>query len=420
MQSCSVHHCVLFLLTLTLTTVPTLASNSVIVKLYQPATLNCERNCSGVGKWVPSDNRSVTLAECNQTSCWSEEGYKMFYDQYMAGCLSLTITAADYSKRNWYTCECDDKDVNQLRLIIETLTSPVELNPGKDLVMDLPIADPVEVVYKAKDSAGLYGEQICTGTQHTLQCKAEYTPRTSLSPTNITLRDVQLNDSGSYTIRDTENNEVMHIYTLFVKEVQGQQSHLLVWLLAVLILMAVVCIIVVVCFLVKRRTKCLEQQEQQELKHAESLEYTKSLQSLWDWLNENMHIHEKRTAYTWQRRAYSDTDLARIRHKKRLEMFIKQYRAREIHVQERNMDTNFSSESTGYELPPRSYSDSYHAYIQLKPVFLDEYFTETKPIRSQQEACGDNDVGKVTIQDKAGAVTVNQRNITAKCQPHVQ
>ncbi|MCJ8750243.1 hypothetical protein PDJAM_G00260280, partial [Pangasius djambal] len=59
------------------------------------------------------------------------------------------------------------------------------MNPGKDLSLDLSVPEPVEVIYKSRDSAD--GEQICTVTQRSLQCKAEYTHRTSLSHPNITL-----------------------------------------------------------------------------------------------------------------------------------------------------------------------------------------------------------------------------------------
>lgn len=95
--------------------------------------------------------------------------------------------------------------------------SSVKLNPGEALVMDLPIPEPMEVMYKPMDSAGLYGVQICTVIQRSLQCEADYTLRTSLRYTNIILRDVNVSDSGLYTIRDKKNDEVIHIYTLVVK-----------------------------------------------------------------------------------------------------------------------------------------------------------------------------------------------------------
>lgn len=96
------------------------------------------------------------------------------------------------------------------------ITSSVQLRPGAVLVMELAIPEPVEVIYKPSDAAGLYGEQICTVTQRSLQCKAEYTRRTSLSDSNITLRGVNVSDSGLYTIRDRKNKKDIHIYALTV------------------------------------------------------------------------------------------------------------------------------------------------------------------------------------------------------------
>lgn len=96
------------------------------------------------------------------------------------------------------------------------LASSVQLSPGEALVMDLPVPEPVEVRYKARGSADLYGAQICTVTQRSLHCNPEYTPRASLSYPNVTLRDVNVSDSGTYSIRDRKNEEVIHIYTVIV------------------------------------------------------------------------------------------------------------------------------------------------------------------------------------------------------------
>ncbi|XP_053337443.1 uncharacterized protein LOC128509650 [Clarias gariepinus] len=268
MQSCSIHHCVLFLLTLTFTTVSTLAStsNSVTVKLNHTATLPCSYRCSGVVKWAMFHKPVDILAQCNQTSCWSEQGYEMSYGQYLKGKLYLTITAADYSKRALYTCECNNVEACGVRLIIETLTSSVELNPGEALIMGLPVEDPVEVVYTARNLAGSYGQQICTVTEHTLQCEAEYTLRASLSSTNITLRDVNVSDSGSYTIRDRKNDEVIHIYTLLVKVVQPEpegkpEHHVVAVVVTVTLLSLFLVVLGTVLFMKHRHIKRLKQEK---------------------------------------------------------------------------------------------------------------------------------------------------------------
>ncbi|XP_060738957.1 uncharacterized protein LOC132854515 [Tachysurus vachellii] len=219
-HSCCIHYSVLFLLTFT--TANTLASNSVTAKLHQSATLSCNYKCPGVVTWTMFHNPGNILAQCNKTKCWSEKGYEVSHDQYLKGQLFLTITAVDYSNRALYTCVCDGVDACDVRLIIETLTSLVQLNPGEALVMVLPIPEPVEVMYKARESADLYGAQICTVTQRSLHCQPEYTHRASLSYPNIILRDVNMTDSGTYSIRDRKNEEVIHIYTLIVNVVQPE------------------------------------------------------------------------------------------------------------------------------------------------------------------------------------------------------
>lgn len=91
-----------------------------MVKLNTPALLPCEQNCSVSLKWIVTDNLTNTVAECDQTSCSPGEGFYISHDNYLKGNLSLTITTADYSKRNTYTCICDSGDiVNTVRLSIE-------------------------------------------------------------------------------------------------------------------------------------------------------------------------------------------------------------------------------------------------------------------------------------------------------------
>ncbi|XP_053530452.1 uncharacterized protein LOC108261543 isoform X2 [Ictalurus punctatus] len=219
MQSCSVHHCVLLLLTLTFTTAPVAAGDCpTLVKLHQPVTLPCAHDCSGEAKWTMQRNRDVVFAQCDQTSCSSVvKGYEMSHDQYLKGDLSLTITAAEYSMRNTYACECGGLDYSIVRLSIETVFSAVQKNPGEDLILDLTVPEPVEVIYTSSDSAD--GERICNVTQRSLQCKAEYTHRTSLRYPELTLRDVTHSDRGLYTIRDTENNEDIRVYAVSVTAV---------------------------------------------------------------------------------------------------------------------------------------------------------------------------------------------------------
>ncbi|KAG7318714.1 hypothetical protein KOW79_018469 [Hemibagrus wyckioides] len=262
-QSFSIHQCVLFLLILTFTTAPTLASTSVTVKLRQSATLSCNYKCSGVVKWTMFHDPAHILAQCDQTQCSSERGYEVSHEQYLKGNLHLTIPAVDYSKRALYTCVCDGVEACDVRLIIEPLALSVQLSPGEALVMDLPVPEPVEVRYKARGSADLYGAQICTVTQRSLHCNPEYTPRASLSYPNITLRDVNVSDSGTYSIRDRKNEEVIHIYTLIVNVVQPEtvKKPESPWLIGVLVgTLLLLILVIVVCVVKNQRINRLKQE----------------------------------------------------------------------------------------------------------------------------------------------------------------
>ncbi|XP_053089009.1 uncharacterized protein LOC113525281 [Pangasianodon hypophthalmus] len=155
----------------------------------------------------------------------------MSHDQYLKGDLTLTITAADYSKRGLYTCVCDGRDIKDVRLSIETVTSSVQITTGEDLQLDLHISERVEVIYKGEDSAD--SEQICTVDRSSLRCTAEYTPRTSLTNTVLTLRGVKPLDRGIYIVHDTENNEDLHIYAVSVRRVAVP-----IWVLLLLLVVA--------------------------------------------------------------------------------------------------------------------------------------------------------------------------------------
>lgn len=90
--------------------------------------------------------------------------------------------------------------------------SSVQLNPGEDLILMLPVPEPMEVIYNSSGSH----EQICTVVSR-LQCKDEYTQRVSLRYPNLTLERLNVSDSGDYTVRDIKNDEVIHVYTVFVE-----------------------------------------------------------------------------------------------------------------------------------------------------------------------------------------------------------
>ncbi|MCJ8731108.1 hypothetical protein PDJAM_G00195460 [Pangasius djambal] len=84
----------------------------------------------------------------------------MSHDQYLEGDLTLTITAADYSKRGLYTCQCGDRNITDVRLSIETMISSVQINPGEDLQLDLHVPERVKVIYKGGDSADPHDQSV--------------------------------------------------------------------------------------------------------------------------------------------------------------------------------------------------------------------------------------------------------------------
>ncbi|XP_060731435.1 uncharacterized protein LOC132849194 isoform X1 [Tachysurus vachellii] len=251
--TCSVLHHLLLFLILTFITVPVSAVTTVKVKINQPAALSCNRTCSHEATWSLFYNQTYipVVAQCDQTSCWSAEGFNISHDQYLKGDLTLTITAADYSKRNMYTCQCDGKDVKEVRLSIESIISSVQVNPGEELQLNLHISDQVEVIFKHRDSADPHGVQICSVYKRSLDCTAEYTQRTSLTNTLLTLREVKRTDDGVYIIRDMKYNETLHIYTVTVRDQnKDQESALPVWAIVLVVVVVVVLVLMVAALIV--------------------------------------------------------------------------------------------------------------------------------------------------------------------------
>ncbi|KAK3518398.1 hypothetical protein QTP86_018068, partial [Hemibagrus guttatus] len=249
MQFYSLHHCVLLFLILTFTTAPVSALEVCPTrgKLHQPVKLPCKHRCSGLLKWTLLSDRDVVQAQCGQTSCRSEPGFSISHDQYLRGDLSLTITAADYSQRKVYGCECGDTDYAYVRLVIETVFSAVQMEFHEDLKLHVSVPEPVEVIYKSSGSAD---EVICRVNNLSLQCKDEYRDRTSLTYPEITLRHVEPRDSGSYTIRDTENEQDIQIYAVSV-EGPGFPA----WGIVLIVLSLLICAAVGIYFLWKHLKK---------------------------------------------------------------------------------------------------------------------------------------------------------------------
>ncbi|KAI4878973.1 hypothetical protein NFI96_024404, partial [Prochilodus magdalenae] len=183
---------------------------AVKVRVHDPAVLPCSERCSGVAEWtLPGKPRDV-LAQCNQTSCQSKEGFQMRHDEYLKGSPALRITDADFSKRNTYTCSCDGVDIYDVRLQIHPLSTPVQI------VYDRP----VEVIYTSEGAAGP-GGLIGTVDGRSLQFKPGYAERVTLRSV-LQLGGMMPSDSGVYTIRHSAKRrgrkEKIHIYSVTVRD----------------------------------------------------------------------------------------------------------------------------------------------------------------------------------------------------------
>ncbi|XP_060763148.1 uncharacterized protein LOC132872390 isoform X2 [Neoarius graeffei] len=200
---------------------------STVGKLGQPATLSCMWRCSGSVKWTMIQRLSpdVVVAWCDQSSCSSVEGFIMSHPQYMEGNLSLAVTAAAYSRRGWYMCRCDGEDVCQVSLRIEPVEVVKPLRPGDSLAVDVVIPERVEVAVQRSADGGDGAQssvsvRLCTVDGRTFHCDPEYERRVSFT-CSLTLTAVNETDGGVYTVRDTDNDEIISKTTLTLT---GKQS----------------------------------------------------------------------------------------------------------------------------------------------------------------------------------------------------
>lgn len=104
------------------------------------------------------------------------------------------------------------------------VSSSVQLKPGEDLILVLPIPGPVEVIYNTSDSSGPCCELICTVVGGSLHCEDEYSLRVSLRYPNLTLEAVNVSDNGVYIVRDRKHNEDLHVYNVSVEDTNIKQT----------------------------------------------------------------------------------------------------------------------------------------------------------------------------------------------------
>ncbi|XP_060738946.1 uncharacterized protein LOC132854504 isoform X2 [Tachysurus vachellii] len=186
----------------------------VKIRRNESVTLPCKRRCPGLVRWVMSHSRDVVVAQCDQTSCSSEAGYDMSHSLYLKADLSLNITAADYHQRSWYTCQCDGKDVCDVRLSVERVNFSKALKPGDSLTVDLLISERVKITFNRSHDDGTQSSvTLCTVEGRDVVCNPEYKKRTSFH-SSFSLTDLKESDCGVYTVWDTENDEIISTYTV--------------------------------------------------------------------------------------------------------------------------------------------------------------------------------------------------------------
>ncbi|KAM9431964.1 uncharacterized protein Hap1MRO34_002884, partial [Clarias gariepinus] len=185
---------------------------SVTAELHHPAPLPCHWKCPGSLRW--SNRFQKVVSQCDQSSCRSEEGFNISHDQYLKGKPYLTITAADYSNRGTYTCRCEDSEVCDVRLFVQTVERRV-ITPGEPIDLHLPLTDRVEVSFTPSDTVQPSNLQICTVDEEKIHCSPDYKERASRLNT-LQIKDGRGSDSGNYTVRDTVNDETLAIVHVHV------------------------------------------------------------------------------------------------------------------------------------------------------------------------------------------------------------
>ncbi|XP_035382115.1 uncharacterized protein LOC113591846 [Electrophorus electricus] len=203
------------------------------VYLHDAATLPCNQTCSDQVTWIGYRSHVTwfgypkaddILAQCDQTSCQSKEGFHMSHDQYLKGDLSLTITDVDYTKTAWYTCECDRVRICDMSLHLEPLSLAIPVNKGQSLTMDMPVLKPVEVFFTSIGDASSNRVRLyIIGRPTIYDIGNEYKNRMSFS-FSLQLRQLKESDSGVYTIQNAQNDEILARVNVNASSVQPGET----------------------------------------------------------------------------------------------------------------------------------------------------------------------------------------------------
>ncbi|XP_076854634.1 uncharacterized protein LOC143509681 [Brachyhypopomus gauderio] len=192
---------------------PVAPVSPVKVNLHDVAILPCSQTCSGLVTWTVFHKPHDILAQCNQTSCQSQEGFHMSHDQYLKGDLSLTITDVDHTNRAWYICKCDGVEISDVHVQIEPVNVHKHVEPGKSLSMDVPVLEPVEVILNRTGDTTPITVRLCEIRGCEIQCLSEYEKRVTFN-FSLQLKEMKESDIGVYTLWYTRNDVVIGTYTV--------------------------------------------------------------------------------------------------------------------------------------------------------------------------------------------------------------
>ncbi|XP_030641371.1 uncharacterized protein LOC115821708 [Chanos chanos] len=125
--------------------------------------------------------------------------------------------------------------------------SSLQLKTNESVRLNLFTSVPVEVILTWTNSYDSEDVVICTVENHKPDCLPQYKTRVSVSDNTLVLNGVRPSDSGIYTVREKETNEIINVYNISVSGNDSGDSWLT--LLIVLIPVSVVVVLLMVVFI---------------------------------------------------------------------------------------------------------------------------------------------------------------------------